>query len=266
MREINLEEEKQIQLDILKHIHDVCEKNNIDYYLAFGTLLGAIRHNGYIPWDDDIDILVKEKDYYKLVECINNEDDKYYFCDAKYDDKYPLSFGKVMNKDTVKIEAVDSFKNYELGVNIDVFILYESDKKTYLEYKKSLDKYCLYYRMKTLDYVKGDNILKNIVKKALHCLFCFVSYNKNANMIKEILRKCSEDSDGSLLVSKEEYGVNFYDTRWFDKKVLHKFEQYEFYIPCEYDNILKESFGNYMKLPPEKDRKTHHKNNSYVKE
>ncbi len=266
MRLINLEEEKELQMDILKYVHDVCEKSNIDYYLAFGTLLGAIRHNGYIPWDDDIDIFVKEKDYDKLVKLINNGDEKYRFCDAKHDKKYPLSFGKIMNTKTVKKEVVDAFKDYQLGVNIDVFTLHNIDKDIYLKHKKSLDKRCFFYRMKTLGYVKEDGVLKNAVKKIIHSLFWFVSYNDNANSIKDELKECSKNGSGKTLISKDEYGDRIYDANSFDKKVLHKFEQYEFYVPYDYDDVLKRTFGDYMKLPPEKDRKSHHKNNSYIRE
>ena len=106
MNEIKLDELKKIQLDILVFIDDFCEKNNINYWIDCGTLLGAVRHKGYIPWDDDIDIGMLREDYDKFMKIFNNccNNSKYKFISYETDKNWPFPFGKVLDITTVLYE------------------------------------------------------------------------------------------------------------------------------------------------------------------
>ena len=116
MKEIGLKELRDLQLDILQNVHDFCVAHGIHYSLAYGTLLGAIRHKGYIPWDDDIDIAMLRPDYEKFMR--EYKDEVYRFCECRLDKDIHIGFGKVEDTRTIIIEAGNT-KN--LGVTIDVF-------------------------------------------------------------------------------------------------------------------------------------------------
>ena len=183
MRKLNLEEIKEIQLDILDYLHNICVENHIDYYLSSGTLLGAIKYDGYIPWDDDIDVWIKAEDVEKLGEIINSKNNRYHLCDAYHESTYPLSYCKLMRTDTLVVENAYSFKKYPLGVNIDVFVLFKADRKKIKKYKNKIQYHRYVYRCKSLKRIKGQPVIKNIVKQKLHNIMFLHSFNKNAKRI-----------------------------------------------------------------------------------
>ncbi len=103
MKELLSDELKRIQLDILRNVHKFCLEHNINYSLAYGTLLGAVRHKGFIPWDDDIDIMMLRNDYDRFIKEYP-ESDEYGLCCFEKDTNYPYSFAKVQDKKTSLIE------------------------------------------------------------------------------------------------------------------------------------------------------------------
>lgn len=119
MKEIDVDELKHIQLDMLKDVHAFCVNNNIKYSLAYGTLLGAVRHRGYIPWDDDIDIMMLREDYNRFVHSYDN--DIYRIEDLSTDPDYELPYAKVEDVRTVMKEFVNGSSSS--GVYIDIFLL-----------------------------------------------------------------------------------------------------------------------------------------------
>lgn len=122
--ELTLEEHKQVQLDILKFVDAFCEKEGLRYYLSDGTLLGAIRHHGYIPWDDDIDIQMPRPDLFKLIETFNKKcgNGRYRLIDPQeaIAQHYMV---KIIDTETVKIEPYLNYRHGFLGVDIDVFAM-----------------------------------------------------------------------------------------------------------------------------------------------
>ena len=107
----DISEIRAIQLDIMQDIHDFCEQNSIRYFLCAGTLIGAIRHNGYIPWDDDIDIMMPRPDYDRFMDIYNSKGGYYKFIDHKINNKYALPFGKVYDDRTILDEMM--YKSYK---------------------------------------------------------------------------------------------------------------------------------------------------------
>ena len=145
--QLNLAEIKKIQLGALKYVKEICQKNNIDYYLMSGTLLGAVKYKGYIPWDDDIDIALKRKDYLKLIKLINDDNSDDYKILSIYNTKdYYYLFAKLVSKKTKLIENAKEIK--EMGVYIDIFPLdYYNDN-----YEKYINKIKFIKRLATNRY------------------------------------------------------------------------------------------------------------------
>ena len=142
MKKLQLSEVKQIELDILKNFASFCNEHNLNYVLAYGTLLGCIRHNGFIPWDDDIDVFMLRDDYEKLLSMKNLFEDK--FSKLKFknlgDKDYPFGFLKITD-DTTRVEEKEIESKYQYGIWIDIFPLdkVSADKKKHLRNIKKID-------------------------------------------------------------------------------------------------------------------------------
>ena len=263
MRELTLTEIKNIQLDILDYFHKVCVENHIDYYLSSGTLLGAIKYDGYIPWDDDIDVWIKAEDLERLEKIINGKNNRYHFCDCMHEENYPLSYCKVMRTDTVVVENAHSFRNYPLGINIDVFVLYKSDKTKIEKNKKRIHFRRNVYKRKALCAIKGEPTLKNIAKTALHHSAALHSYSDNAKRLRQLVEMCAGND---CYFNAYENAVVEYELEDFKTPILHVFEERNLYIPNGYDRILRTRYGDYTKDLPESQKVTHHNNKCYLKD
>ena len=120
MKEIGIEELKRIQIGILKHLDAFCNENNLKYFMCGGTLLGAVRHKGFIPWDDDIDIMMKREDYDKLIELYpKNDNSNFKLFSYELDKSFPYPFAKMDDFRTIFEEEIND--SYKIGVNIDIF-------------------------------------------------------------------------------------------------------------------------------------------------
>ena len=119
MRQISADELKEIQLNLLNNIDHFCKSNGIQYFLAYGTLIGAIRHDGFIPWDDDIDIAMPRPDYDRFIKKFNAYSKDYQVEDYSITDNYPTPFAKVI--DTRTEMRMTLYNQRSSGVYIDVF-------------------------------------------------------------------------------------------------------------------------------------------------
>lgn len=273
MKEISVEESKKIELNILKDVASYCEKNNIRYYLAYGTLIGAIRHKGFIPWDDDIDIVMPRPDYEKFISEFSKKNE---YCNLKlvtpYDENSIYTFSKVIDVNTVKIESGVRYTEEYLGIDIDVFPMdgQPDEEKQYKKYYQK--KMRLYF---TYSLLRTQNNVYSGYKKVLHSFFCFL-INKVLKLDKtKILKKIEKINkpykyDSSIYVGATSSDVNSIKNRHkknlFDEYIYADFEDCQFRIPKGYDEVLSDMFGDYMQLPPENERVTHHGNKVYIKE
>ncbi len=270
MKAITLEEAKKIQLDILLNVSEFCDKHGLQYFLGYGTLLGAVRHKGFIPWDDDIDIYMPRSDYDKLLEIYNNENtDKNYRLVAPFDKEAKHTMAKLMDCRTVKLEANMKYDTY-LGVDIDVFPLdgtptkeNEYDKwykkliRVYTKYLYSsqvIMKGCFRHNLKVLVFKPFCAPFKKAKKylykaEELHALYPYESSEYVGSIENFCVGKGSRASKAA-----------------FDEVVLLEFEGYKFKAPKGYHEVLTNLYGDYMQLPPESKRVTHHQNNMFWKE
>lgn len=252
------EELKKIQLDILNDVHNFCIENRINYSLAYGTLLGAVRHSGYIPWDDDIDIMIPRKDYERFILTYSNP--IYKVVSVQTDKNYYLPFAKVHNTNTILIEDV-SIKN-RYGVNIDVFPIEEMPENEY-EIERIFRKKNLLnsiYKFKLIRLGQGVSLYKRIIIKVVQILLSPISCRKLVRSMEDLIIKSSHSESNKAGVfmpvdNKKRWIVNkelFYNT------IDMQFETYSFKVVSEYDVYLRALYGDYRKLPPIEQQCTHH--------
>ena len=263
MQRLNADEMKWIQLNILDHIAEFCDKNKINYWIDTGTLLGAIRHKGFIPWDDDIDIGMLRSDYDRFINLYKNTG-KYKFYCVENNKRYSYPFGKVMDSDTVLYEP--DKKGYKIAVYIDVFVYDnapEDDSEVDNMYKKR--DFYRYLRDQRMSRVHAGNKMRqflvsifwNLVKIIPGHFFCkLIVYNSRKYSKYETRRVGNFTSDSKIIV---------------DKSVFHEFIKVEFEgkyynAPIGYDMWLKAFYGDYMKLPPEEKRISKHIYEAYKNE
>ena len=248
-KRLTTEECKNISLKILIDIDKFCRENNITYFLACGTLLGAVRHQGFIPWDDDVDIMMPRPDYNKFIKSYSN---KNYKVSGPYDGL--LNYSKVYDVNTVKYElGVDYKKCNPIGVDVDVFpldgivnnefiinFLYKTD--CFLEMLLRLSKQPIFYRKNPLKAI--NRIIPRIIgsKNLVYLL------EKNAQRFNY------EKSDYVIRMRRSTNGFTGALKKDFFQKHYLPFEGIEFCVPKEYDQWLKAFYGDYMKLPEESKR------------
>ncbi len=263
-KEISTEELKLIELDILKQFHKICTENNLRYSISGGTLLGAVRHGGYIPWDDDIDVCMPREDYERLLK-LKYDDGDYEIKSYRYSKSYYYIFSKMVDKRTVIEETSRAEK--DMGVYIDIFptdYVYEGGEELNSLLKKAQkNKNIIDHLGSNLSYNKSFSP-KYIAKLAARLAI--------SPFQKAIFR--SIEKKMSALPYKEKsanvvYNIyerrELFDTKLYDDLVLIDFEDSKFLSFRDYNSYLTDHFGNYMQLPPEKDRVAHHNFTAYRK-
>lgn len=252
-REITLEERKDIQLEMLSEIEKFCTENNIHYSLACGTLIGAIRHKGFIPWDDDVDIMFPLPDLLKFRDCFKSEKLEYYDIDNTY--QYDDAFSHIAYKPTYKKIGLNS---RSFGVNIDVYPIVafpdsDDDIEQLLANAKAAQK-------KRINYInfKYTYILRFWPFKRMPYL---PFYEKTVRNYQDILFKAAQYGKtnhywmvGGPLIKNDW----LYDFDLFSHVLKVPFENITVSITSEYDRFLSRRYGDYMKLPPEDQRVPYH--------
>ncbi|SHM26136.1 lipopolysaccharide cholinephosphotransferase [Fibrobacter sp. UWR3] len=269
MKPISLEEMKQIQVDILKDVHLFCEKNNIRYTLIYGSLLGAVRHKGYIPWDDDIDIAMLRDDYEKFVASYKSENGFYRVYDCRKDNGYYYPFLKVADTRTVLEENV-SMQN--IGVNIDIFpcdYLFDT-KQECINFIKKLDFLKKLFRIKLVKPGKKNSFIKRILIRVLKLLCLPISMKNIVDREYALVNRLTNRNAkfvGFAFSSDLSCSYRSICPREvFEKYEKVPFEKETFEIISSYDEWLTQMFGDYMTPPPAKERTSPHTlNNVYWK-
>lgn len=267
MRELNLDEVKKSQLGALEAIHDFCALHNLKYFLAGGTLIGAIRHKGYIPWDDDIDLYMLRDDYEAFIDAFNSCSAKYkvYTVDNCKNYRYP--FAKVCDEDTVLEE--DGYQTMPgKGIYVDIFPLdnapsTQAQKEELIKQEKKLHKYISYLSISSAD----RGFIKNSALAGLRILDSILGISYFGLKRNKIAKKYGDSaSDEVCMVQGCAPQLEFYKRALFEKAAPVMFEGKERYAPIGYDAALRQRYGDYMKLPPEEARVSNHIFKAYAKE
>ena len=260
MKKIDIDELKQIQLQILDDVTAFCEKENLTYYLAYGTLIGAIRHNGYIPWDDDIDIAMPRKDYEYFCKNYNKNTSKYRICEFETDPEYLYAFGKVIDTETRLIE--NCHIKYDLGVNIDVFPLDKVDAEGRMIKHEQLIRKIIF--VKTMPWDDKKSLLRNIILTAGRVVCSVIPLKSLIKYTINYGKKLQNDDTGYVSVPVEgAYNLAPWNEELFKCAVPHEFEGRTFMIPNGYNEWLTSLYGDYMQLPPEDKRASLHDIEAY---
>lgn len=257
MKKLTKKECREGMLSILEYIDILCNQNNLSYSIMYGTLIGAIRHGGMIPWDDDIDIAMKRDDYIKLINIINNNDDcKYKIITWENDKKYCLPWGKVIDTSTVLNEKGKIISdNYGLFVDILPYDLIPNKFRRLMYFKRRI----IFFFIKSFNFDKNyKNVrfyyfkyIRNKISRLFGKNFFFKKYDK-------LCRKYNDKKNYSYsacpymfkkLKKIEIKEFNHIKRINFEGKKVNAFENY--------DMILKEYYGDYMTPPPKKDRQNH---------
>jgi len=244
------------ELEILKEFIRVCDKLKLNYYMAGGSLIGVIRHKGFIPWDDDIDVCMLRKDYEEFLKKAQPLLKKNYFLQTyETEPGYTGNFAKIRDSKTTFIES--SVKKHKInhGIYIDIFPL--DNRYKYNKIKlKLLD--CQIYKTYTLDFKKTFKYrIKLLISNMIYgrkttseiCRLKDRIFTKKNNIKMD---KCICYSGAWGIEKETHYISDFEDT------IKKQFEDVIVTIPKGYDRVLKDTYGDYMQLPPIEKRKPHH--------
>ena len=267
MTEISFEEGKKIELDILLAVADFCEKEHLQYFLAYGTLIGAVRHKGFIPWDDDIDIHMPRADYQYLIENYNKKNpESPYRVIAPTDAIARHPFVKVIDTRTIKLEKSIEYKDGFLGVDIDIFPL-DGQPEAEAEFKKWYKK--LYRVYKHHLYCVLDPKV-TLIRRFVLPILKFLTGGKDACLQRAEKLHKQYPYHRSAFVGTTECVYNSirnrFEKNWFSSSIDIEFEGHLLKAPVGYDAILKKLHGDYMTPPPVEQQITHHSNKMYWKD
>ena len=256
----DIREIQQMELGIMEYIHETCQKIGVKYFLAYGSLIGAVRHKGFIPWDDDMDICMLREDYEKLQDyLIANPDERYEVMSYKNNLNYVYPFMKVQDNQTYLLEE-DVRIDSNMGIYVDIFPVdgYEDDsvfkdKMTRLIKKRQLS--C--YTFKGITNTKS--LLNSLIRYISVIIFYFTNTNKYIRGIDELAqsRKVDDYELVDYLIYKD-MNKPVWKREWLNQTITGVFEGKEFMIPKNYHEILTSDYGDYTQLPPVELRFSHH--------
>lgn len=248
---------QELEVMILKDVVKILSEHGLRYYIYGGSLLGAIRHEGFIPWDDDIDIILFREDFDKALDILYNElPEKYELIHMDYIDDCFGSLAKVSLKNTTFSRWYTSYVNYDLGIFIDLFPLDNIPNSDFLA-KLQHKGYTFCYQfvinscIKVDMYTKFRTMMHHMVYHILNVIPI------NPRFWKKLLTK-----EMTLLSNKKtERVINFFNPKYvpfqrddFEPATKANFEDFEVIVPKNYDKLLTQMYGDYMVIPPEEKR------------
>lgn len=255
-------------LDILKAFIEICKIHNLRYYCCAGTAIGAARHQGMIPWDDDIDVLMPRPDYDRLLEIAKTEDfGKYEVVTPYNNESYPLYFSKLVNKETTLIEEKE--RPCILGLYVDIFPLDGTDddpdtaKALYRKYSKTINRLNAVTTHNTFwDYIALLGNIKTWGRFAIKTLAFFFRSQLRLRLIKqmdEMSHQYDFETAKNVLVNTGSYHYKeIFPKEWLGKGKEFPFEDTTVLLPKEADKYLRHFFGDYMQYPPVEQRVEKH--------
>lgn len=267
-RKLGIEEIHSITLELMDRLHEICEKNGITYCLDYGTLIGAIRHKGFIPWDDDFDIMMLREDYDKLFALMEKETDGRYRLITR--GNTPHYYNGIARFCDMKYEYVTELdvKQYRQGIFIDIYPMdacgdteSETDE-VHRKVRKLNAKYIVYCNRRSL-----TNRINTIIRTPYYA-WLHIRYGKRFG---EKLEEMTKDIIYSRFKKDSKYVGAYWEGRdfrmipreWIKNRILWPFEGREYWVPEAYDEFLKLHYEDYMQLPPESERVATHSYSVY---
>lgn len=253
---LSLDEIKSVELEILKYVVSICDKHKLKYFLAYGTLIGAIRHKGFIPWDDDVDIVMPREDYNRLLEIMRNEKGQYE-CLIPLENGYFYEFAKVIDTNT-SVQEISTIKA-RCGVWIDIFPmdgLNRNDKLSYFllilcnRCRAAAVNKCFPHRTSGI-FILAEYLFWKVCR--------LIGFKPFLRLSLKLSQKYKYD-DCDIVGYASSYPAHnkYLKKDWFAESDFAVFENVKFRIPVGYHEYLTTQYGDYMQLPPENKRVSHH--------
>ena len=254
--------------ELMKSIRQICDQIGVKYYLAYGTLLGAVRHSGFIPWDDDVDIWMSREDYNKFFSYMKEHSNEIFplsFCTRSVDSGYTYGINRITD---MRFKYVDNVMgaNVDYGIFVDVYPLdfvgnsHQEYMAGYRQIEKLNDIYAVYMQDKSSSKLWHKKLAKKIARFVLHCV-----YKDNRRMLDYVTGGTNKvigkyNNTNSTLVGIIVWWAyeQSYPKELFEGETMLMFENEEFRVPLNYKDILTTIYGDYMQLPPEEKRNPYH--------
>lgn len=260
MKELSLDELKQVELEILGVFEDFAQKNGIRFFFSHGTLLGAVRYKKFIPWDDDIDLLIPREDYDRLIKTFK-DDDRYKLFSHERNKDYRYPFAKLCDMTTLKDEF--HYDNgLKLGIDIDIFPLdyWDNDLEKAKKEARKISKNMFYLGLTKLSKPDSKSPLKRAVKGIVMFFLKIMGSRHYIEKIVKIAVK-NKNTESKYLGCKVwciygERGI--IPAEAFSETVQIEFEGKTYPAPKGYDTYLTCLYGDYLPEPPKEKQKTHH--------
>ncbi len=258
-RQLTDEDVKGLSIQILHYVDDFCKKNGIKYSLAYGTMIGAIRHKGFIPWDDDVDIMMLRPDYEKFVYLFNQNNDGIFSVESfETDPNYHYPMAKIVCNATTNDEL--GYTDSGFAIDLFPFDKVPASDKEFLSVLKIKKQCWNLFALKAMHWSKNRGFVKNIIMCLSKAIVSFIPNSFIHRRIKKVVDKYSGLEDNYL------YGCLFtpYHTRDIMEKDIFAelttvpFEQAQYSCLKGYDKFLNHVYGDYMKFPPLEQQVTHH--------
>ena len=261
MKELTLREIQLASLEILKTFADICEENGFKYLLAYGTLLGAVRHKGFIPWDDDLDVIMPRPDYNRFIEYCKEHKEQlkplelmHYSTNKEY--IYPIA----RLSDSRYVADYNVAKDYGLGTFIDIYP-YDGCSVNFEESQKDRKKLKYFIALIYLSGLKKPEkslqggVIRSVGKLCIYCLGHIIGANRLCEFFDKRSQRINYDNSKYVLCT---WDGNITPKSMFENIMYISFESGKFKAPMDYDLFLTQFYGNYMELPPENERVGHH--------
>lgn len=250
-----------LHLVLANEVRRICEKHNIKYFMIAGTLLGAIRHQGFIPWDDDMDIGMLRIDYEKFINACEKELDrnKFYLQNDKMDRNYTYNFAKLRLNGTEIIEEFSLDVETHQGIYIDIFPfdnVPDNRVKRFIQYKE-------FWFLKNLLWIKcgyGDKYIKKQLSfKIAKCLVKLFSIEFLKLKKYNVITRYENEKTTFVVAGEGAYGLKkeTIQRNWIEILTEYNFETEKYFGISDYNGYLSYFYGDYMTLPP-KDKRNHH--------
>lgn len=261
MTQVELEQIKQVQLRIMDEIHRVCTENAITYYLIGGTVLGAVRHKGFIPWDVDIDVAMPREDYerFKTV-CGKKLAEQYCYCDYQNMQYYPRPHALICDRQTVirmKYDSVNPVSEGH-GIYVDIFPLDNAPDEPVLRERQAkklrvIRRFKQYRIPYSYSHLQWKRIAHYVVSGMLAWI-PIMQINKYQQKVMQTYRERETQCICSM-GSQYPYEKQCMPREVYGKPALLEFEGRQYYAPARYEEYLTRLYGDYMQLPPEEKRR-----------